>query len=112
MDRTKNRPLAAGKISNGKAILYLGLNLSLGLGILTQLNTYSIILGACSLPLVIAYPLMKRITFYPQAFLGIVFNWGALLGFSAVTGGIDPSVVIPLYVGCVNWTLFYGNFFR
>jgi 4-hydroxybenzoate polyprenyltransferase len=111
VNRTKNRPLASGKISNYKAVLYLGLNLSLGLGILTQLNTYTMILGACSLPLVIAYPLMKRFTFYPQAFLGITFNWGALLGFSAVTGGIDPTVVIPLYLGSVNWTLFYDTIY-
>lgn len=110
MDRTKDRPLAAGKITNNKAILFLGLNLSLGLGILTQLNLYSIILGACSLPLVIAYPLMKRFTFWPQAFLGITFNWGALLGYSAITGGINPLVTVPLYLACINWTLFYGIF--
>ena len=102
--------MAAGEISNLKAIGFLGVNLSLGLGILSLLNPFSIALGACSVPLIAAYPLMKRITFWPQAFLGITFNWGALLGYSAVTGGIDPAVIIPLYLGCINWTLFYGIF--
>lgn len=72
---------------------------------------YSRILGASSLLLVFSYPLMKRITFWPQAFLGLTFNWGALLGWSAVRGSLDPAVVLPLYLSGVFWTLVYDTIY-
>lgn len=76
VERTNRRPLAARTLSQRQALAFLGLQLSAGLGILVQLNPYSMALGASSLGLVVAYPYMKRITHWPQAFLGLTFNWG------------------------------------
>ncbi|ORY58678.1 4-hydroxybenzoate polyprenyl transferase [Leucosporidium creatinivorum] len=111
VERTKLRPLASGEIVPFQALSFLGLQLSVGLGILTQLNWYSIFLGASSLSLVIAYPLMKRITYWPQAVLGLAFNWGALLGSSAVLGHCDWAVALPLYAGSVAWTIAYDTIY-
>ncbi|PNH02840.1 4-hydroxybenzoate polyprenyltransferase, mitochondrial, partial [Tetrabaena socialis] len=69
------------------------------------------VLGASSLLLVGAYPLMKRITFWPQAFLGLTINWGALLGYAAVAGSPDWAVVLPLYGAGVCWTLVYDTIY-
>ncbi|CAI8612957.1 unnamed protein product [Vicia faba] len=77
------------------------------IGILIQ----SRVLGASSLLLVFSYPLMKRFTFWPQAFLGLTFNWGALLGWAAVKGNLDPFIVLPLYVSGVCWTLVYDTIY-
>lgn len=63
------------------------------------------------MPLVFTYPLMKRLTFWPQAYLGLTFNWGALLGWAAVRGSLDPFVVFPLYVSGVFWTLVYDTIY-
>ncbi|KAJ7179853.1 UbiA prenyltransferase family-domain-containing protein [Mycena crocata] len=126
--RTKERPIARGDISPGQAWTFLGAQLSVGLAVLVQLNWYrygispfkskciyshkfSILLGAASLSVVVVYPLMKRITYWPQAVLGIAFNWGALLGWSAVSGTVDWSVCLPLYAGGVCWTLVYDSIY-
>ena len=111
VSRTRNRPIASGAVSVPKAILFLGAQLALGLGVLVQLNDYSKILGASSLALVAAYPAMKRITNYPQAFLGLTFNWGALLGWAAVHGSCDWGAVLPLYASGVAWTLVYDTIY-
>ena len=111
VERTRQRPLAAKDISPLSAVAFLGAQLSLGLMILVQLNTYSQVLGACALPLVAAYPLMKRITNWPQAVLGFTINWGALLGWSAVHGSLDLNVTVPLYLSGVAWTLVYDTIY-
>ncbi|KAM0061456.1 putative 4-hydroxybenzoate polyprenyltransferase [Helianthus debilis subsp. tardiflorus] len=111
VERTKSRPIASGALTPFQGVSFLGLQLLLGLGILLQLNNYSIILGASSLLLVFSYPLMKRITFWPQAFLGLTFNWGALLGWSAIRGSLDPAIVLPLYLSGVFWTLVYDTIY-
>ncbi|OZJ03608.1 hypothetical protein BZG36_03699 [Bifiguratus adelaidae] len=111
VERTKLRPIASGVISPKRGIAFLGLQLSAGLAILTQLNIYSIILGASSLSLVTIYPLMKRITYWPQSVLGLAFNWGALLGWSAMTGSCNWTVCLPLYLGGVSWTLVYDTIY-
>lgn len=85
--------------------------MTLGLGILTQLNWYSIVLGACSVPLIVIYPLMKRYTYYPQIVLGLCFDWGALLGWSAVAGVVNWSVAAPLYIGSVMWCVGYDTIY-
>ncbi|XP_070553766.1 4-hydroxybenzoate polyprenyltransferase, mitochondrial-like [Ptychodera flava] len=109
--RTKTRPIASGEVSPFQAFLFLGVQLSVGLGVLLQLNNYSIVLGASSLVFVATYPLMKRITFWPQLFLGITFNWGAMLGWAAVQGSCDWTAVLPLYISCIAWTLFYDTIY-
>ncbi|GLC41244.1 Palmitoyl-protein thioesterase 1 [Pleodorina starrii] len=111
VERTRSRPLAAGTLTPRDAIGLLALQLSLGLVILLQLNDYSKLLGASSLLLVGTYPLMKRITYWPQAFLGLTINWGAMMGYSAVAGACDWSVVLPLYGAGVAWTLVYDTIY-
>ncbi|KAH8507985.1 hypothetical protein H0E87_010223 [Populus deltoides] len=111
VERTKLRPVASGLLTPFQGLCFLGFQLFLGLGILLQLNNYSRILGASSLLLVFSYPLMKRFTFWPQAYLGLAFNWGALLGWSAVKGSLDPAIVVPLYASGVFWTLVYDTIY-
>lgn len=94
-----------------QALVFLGGQLSVALLILLQLNWYSVFLGASSLALVIVYPLMKRVTYWPQLILGCTFNWGALLGWSAVQGSCDWSICLPLYLSGICWTLFYDTIY-
>jgi len=86
--RTATRPLPSGAVTLRGAYVFLGLQLLAGLAILSFFNTFIILLAIASLVLVAVYPLMKRITYWPQAFLGLTFNWGALVGWAAVTGGL------------------------
>ncbi|KAF8312876.1 4-hydroxybenzoate polyprenyl transferase [Clavulina sp. PMI_390] len=109
--RTRDRPLASGAITPGQAIAFLGGQLTLGLGVLTQLNWYSIWLGASSLSLVGIYPLMKRVTYWPQFVLGLAFNWGTLLGWSALAGVVNWQVCLPLYAGSICWTIVYDTIY-
>ncbi|XP_075716855.1 4-hydroxybenzoate polyprenyltransferase, mitochondrial isoform X2 [Rhinoderma darwinii] len=109
--RTASRPIAAGDITQFQSLVFLGGQLSLALGVLLCLNNYSIALGAASLLLVLTYPLMKRITYWPQLVLGLTFNWGALLGWSAMKGSCDWSVCLPLYASGVMWTLVYDTIY-
>ncbi|KAI0080639.1 para-hydroxybenzoate-polyprenyltransferase [Panus rudis PR-1116 ss-1] len=109
--RTKDRPLARGDITPSEAFGFLGVQLAGGLAVLTQLNWYSILLGASSLSVVTIYPFMKRVTYWPQAVLGLAFNWGALLGWSAVAGTVNWSVCLPLYAGGICWTLVYDSIY-
>ncbi|XP_046747809.1 4-hydroxybenzoate polyprenyltransferase, mitochondrial isoform X3 [Diprion similis] len=109
--RTKDRPLVSGEVTQLEALVFLSGQLGLGLSVLLQLNWYSILLGASSLGLVVIYPLMKRITHWPQLILGMTFNWGALLGWSAVQGSCDWSVCLPLYVAGVCWTILYDTIY-
>jgi 4-hydroxybenzoate polyprenyltransferase len=109
--RTKNRPLASGRISPFQALVFLGCQLSVGLGVLLQLNDYCLALGASSLALVVSYPFFKRVTHYPQVVLGLAFNWGALLGWAAVHESCDWSVVLPLYSAGVSWTMIYDTWY-
>ncbi|BFZ57423.1 Para-hydroxybenzoate--polyprenyltransferase, mitochondrial precursor (PHB:polyprenyltransferase) [Savitreella phatthalungensis] len=111
VSRTATRPIASGEIAPREAIVFLGGLLTGGLAVLLQLNTYSIALGAASLGLVVVYPLMKRITYLPQLFLGVAFNWGALLGYPAATGVQDWSVVLPLYASGVAWCVLYDTIY-
>ncbi|CAL8348104.1 unnamed protein product [Lota lota] len=111
VSRTASRPIAAGDVSQMQALVFLGGQLSLALGVLLCLNYYSIALGAASLSLVVTYPLMKRVTYWPQLVLGLAFNWGALLGWSAIAGSCDWSVCLPLYFSGVMWTLIYDTIY-
>ncbi len=108
--RTRSRPIPSGAVSVAAALRFLAVLLLLGLLILLMFNWTTIWLGAASLILVILYPLMKRITWWPQAFLGLTFNWGALLGWTAVTGALDWPAVI-LYAAGIAWTLGYDTIY-
>ena len=108
--RTKNRPLPSGQLTVRQAIIFLLALLLTGLMILLTLKTYAIAVGTASLVLVFTYPLMKRVTFWPQFFLGLTFNWGALLGWAAVRGDLATPAII-LYAGGVFWTLGYDTIY-
>lgn len=109
--RTANRPLVNGDIMMPQAWTFLFAQLSAGLAVLLQLNWYSVILGASSMLLVVSYPLMKRVTYWPQLVLGFTFNWGALLGCSAIKGYVDLPVCLPLYFAGVCWTIIYDTIY-
>ncbi|KAF8777029.1 4-hydroxybenzoate polyprenyltransferase like protein [Argiope bruennichi] len=109
--RTKSRPIARGDISTLDAWMFLGGQLSLALLILLELNWHSVLLGASSLALVTTYPLVKRISYWPQLMLGLTFNWGALLGWSSVHASCNWSVVLPLYGACISWTMIYDTIY-
>lgn len=111
VDRTKNRPLASGTITVPQALGFLAFKLSLGLGVLVSLNENCILMGFASMPLVVAYPLMKRFLNVPQFVLGLTFNWGALMGWTAVCGSCSLPNVIPLYFGGICWTLVYDTLY-
>uniref|UniRef100_A0A182J8M5 4-hydroxybenzoate polyprenyltransferase, mitochondrial n=1 Tax=Anopheles atroparvus TaxID=41427 RepID=A0A182J8M5_ANOAO len=111
VERTRNRPLVSGEIAPFDALVFLSGQLGLGLLVLLQLNWYSILLGASSLGLVIVYPLMKRITYWPQLMLGATFNWGALLGWSATQGSVEWAACLPLYAAGVCWTIVYDTIY-
>ncbi|XP_017102264.2 4-hydroxybenzoate polyprenyltransferase, mitochondrial [Drosophila bipectinata] len=111
VERTRMRPLASGQISQFDAIVFLSAQLSLGLLVLVQLNWQSILLGASSLGLVITYPLMKRVTYWPQLVLGMAFNWGALLGWCATQGSVNLAACLPLYLSGVCWTIVYDTIY-
>lgn len=109
--RTKIRPLAAGTITPRQAFVFLFCLLVAGFVILlTTRSPATIVLGFLTLPLIGAYPLMKRITWWPQLFLGIVFNFGALMGWAAVTGAV-PAPALALYIGGIFWTLGYDTIY-
>merc|ERR1719318_778041 len=111
VERTRDRPITSGQVTMFDALVFLGGQLGVGLLILLQLNWYSVLLGAASLSLVVTYPLMKRFTYYPQFVLGLTFNWGALLGWSAVNGTCDWNVCLPLYLAGISWTMIYDTIY-
>lgn len=108
--RTQNRPIPSGEIGVPQAAAFLGLLLALGFLILVQLNVFAVLVGAASLALVAVYPFAKRITYWPQAVLGLAFNWGALLGWAAVRGELAPPAVV-LYLAGIFWTLGYDTIY-
>jgi len=110
VERTKKRPIPSGQVSLLQAFMWLGFQCLIGLLILLQFNIFAIILGTLSLVLVAVYPFAKRFTYWPQLFLGLAFNYGAILGWAAVTGELSV-VPILLYVGGICWTLGYDTIY-
>ena len=108
--RTADRPIPSGAVSVRGAIVWLVVQLLVGLAILVQLNAFAIGMGVASLVLVFTYPLMKRVTWWPQFFLGLAFNWGALMGYAAVAGRLDIAPVL-LYAAGILWTLGYDTIY-
>ncbi|MGE0181117.1 MAG: 4-hydroxybenzoate octaprenyltransferase [Parvularculaceae bacterium] len=108
--RTALRPIPSGQISVRNAWTYLIALCLLGLFVLLQFNAYTIGLGLASLIPVAAYPFMKRVTWWPQAWLGLTFNWGALMGYSALAGELRISAIL-LYLAGIAWTLGYDTIY-
>ena len=110
VERTKNRPLAAGKISVKRSLLYVCLLCLLAFIILIQFNLFTILLGMFSMIFAFSYPFMKRITYWPQLFLGLTFNWGIIMAYAALNGEISNNVIL-LYMSAIFWTLGYDTIY-
>jgi len=110
VQRTRERPIASGKISVPKAFVYLVFLCLVALLILLQFNWLTIILGLSSMTLVFTYPFMKRITYWPQLFLGLTFNWGIIMGWTSLTNDISIEPII-LYLSAIFWTLGYDTIY-
>ena len=108
--RTRGRPIPSGQVSVRQAAAFLVAQLAVGLAILLALNRFAILVGAVSLLLVFSYPFMKRFTFWPQAWLGLAFNWGAPFGWAAATGGLGLPPLV-LYLAGIVWTLGYDTIY-
>ena len=110
VERTRLRPLASGRVSVRSAVILIGLLLGIALVVLLQLNRTAQIVSLVSVAPVAAYPFMKRITWWPQAWLGLVFSWGALVGWPAVTGSLDWPPIL-LWFGSVAWVIGYDTLY-
>ncbi|RPH01439.1 MAG: 4-hydroxybenzoate polyprenyltransferase [Candidatus Pelagibacter sp. TMED153] len=108
--RTKLRPIAAGKISIKKSFFYVISLCALAFLILIQFNPLTIMLGLGSMFLAFSYPFMKRITYWPQLFLGLTFNWGVVMAWTAVNNNISNEIV-TLYLSAIFWTLGYDTIY-
>ena len=110
VERTKNRPLASNKISVYKSLSYVCVLCSLAFLILIQFNFLTIYLGLGSMILAFSYPFMKRITYWPQLFLGLTFNWGIIMAWSAMNNTINIDILL-LYLSAIFWTLGYDTIY-
>ena len=110
VERTKNRPIAAGKIPIRDALIYTLILCFLALLVLINFNWLTVVLALCSMPLAFTYPLMKRYTYWPQLFLGITFNYGLILGWVCIKNGLDLAPLI-FYMGAIFWTLGYDTIY-
>jgi 4-hydroxybenzoate polyprenyltransferase len=108
--RTADRPIASGEVSVIAAGIFMAALCASGLAVLLQFNGFTIAIAIASLGLVALYPLMKRFTYWPQAWLGLTFNWGALVGWSAITGSLGAPVLY-LYGAGILWTLGYDTIY-
>lgn len=112
VERTRRRPLASGQLSVSQGVGFLITQLSIGFGLLMTLNQPTIALGCVCVPLVMVYPLMKRITDYPQAWLGMCFNWGVFMGATAVCGWeINTAATFTLFGSAWCWTMVYDTIY-
>ena len=110
VQRTKERPIASGKITVVGAFIYLILLCSIALLILLQFNLLTITLGMGSMILAFTYPFMKRFTYWPQLFLGLTFNWGIIMGWTSIANSISIEPII-LYLAAIFWTLGYDTIY-
>jgi 4-hydroxybenzoate polyprenyltransferase len=110
VQRTKNRPLACNAISIKLALFYVAVLCSIAFLILIQFNRLTIFLGIASMVLVFSYPFMKRITYWPQFFLGLTFNWGVVMAWTSITNNISTEIII-LYIAAIFWTLGYDTIY-
>jgi len=108
--RTRSRPIPSGQVGVRQAKIFMVALSLVGLAVLLQLNTFTILLGISSLGIVALYPFMKRITHWPQIVLGLAFSWGALMGWAAVYGALAAPPVL-LYAGAVAWTIGYDTIY-
>jgi 4-hydroxybenzoate polyprenyltransferase len=110
VERTRSRPIPSGQVSVAQATAFMVAQALIGFLVLIQFNRFTVVTGLVSLLVVVIYPFMKRITYWPQIFLGVAFSWGALMGWPAVFGRLDwPALV--LYAGSISWVIGYDTIY-
>ena len=110
VQRTKSRPIASGRISVNRALIYVFILCAIAFLVLIQFNFFTIMLGMSSMLLAFSYPFMKRITYWPQLFLGITFNWGIIMAWTAMNIDLSKEIFI-LYLSAIFWTLGYDTIY-
>ena len=110
VERTRSRPIPSGQVTIAAAAAFLVLQALIGLAVLLQFNRFTIYVGFASLVVVVIYPFMKRITYWPQIVLGLAFSWGALMGWPAAFGRLDPPALL-LYAGAIAWVIGYDTIY-
>ena len=110
VERTRSRPIPSGQVSVAQAMVFLVLQALVGLAVLLSFNGFTVGLGIASLAIVAVYPFMKRITYWPQIVLGLAFSWGALMGWAAAFGRLDPPALL-LYAGSIAWVIGYDTIY-
>ena len=110
VERTRSRPIPSGQVTVAQATLFMVAQALIGFLVLIQFNRFTVATGIASLLVVVIYPFMKRITYWPQIFLGLAFSWGALMGWPAAFGRLDwPAIV--LYAGSILWVIGYDTIY-
>jgi len=110
VERTRSRPIPAGQVGVRQALIFLAAQALIGLAVLLQFNRFAVITGIASLAIVVVYPFMKRITWWPQAVLGLAFSWGALMGFAVILGRLGAPALF-LYAGSIAWVIGYDTIY-
>src|ERR1700754_4284689 len=110
VERTRSRPIPAGQVSVRQAAAFLIAQALVGFLVLIQFNAFAIAVGIASLAIVVVYPFMKRITYWPQIVLGLAFSWGALMGWAVAFGRLDPPA-LWLYAGLIAWVIGYDTIY-
>ncbi len=110
VERTRSRPIPSGQVSVFQAATFLVLQALVGLAVLISFNAFTVALGIASLAIVVVYPFMKRITYWPQTVLGLAFSWGALMGWAAAFGRLDGPAFL-LYAGSIAWVIGYDTIY-
>jgi len=110
VERTRSRPIPSGQVTVARAVAFMILQALIGLAVLVQFNRFAVVAGIASLAVVAVYPFMKRITYWPQIFLGLSFSWGALMGWAAAFGRLDAPAYL-LYAGAICWVIAYDTIY-
>src|ERR1700735_1310152 len=110
VERTRSRPIPSGQVSVAQAALFLVLQALIGFAVLITFNSFTVALGIASLAIVVVYPFMKRITYWPQIVLGLAFSWGALMGWAGAFGRLDLAPLL-LYAGSISWGVGYDTLY-
>jgi 4-hydroxybenzoate polyprenyltransferase len=110
VERTRSRPIPSGQVTVAQATVFMLAQALVGLSVLLQFNTFTILTGLASLAVVAVYPFMKRVTYWPQIFLGLAFSWGALMGWPAAFGRLDAAA-FALYAGSIAWVIGYDTIY-
>jgi 4-hydroxybenzoate polyprenyltransferase len=110
VERTRSRPIPSGQVSPRAALIFLVAQALVGLLVLVQFNRFAIMVGIASLAVVAIYPFMKRVTYWPQIFLGLAFSWGALMGWAGARGALELPAFL-LYAGSIAWVIHYDTIY-